>query len=351
MKHKGSSIVIGCFVFICLFVGLGVVAIERSVAYGFLDLDAITSMFSTMYESHNDCHSYLCEAKKYSNNKEYDKAIKYCNKAIKLESDFGPAYGVRASCYAHLGDDDRAIEDCNMAITVSPALSYSYSLRARLLFQRGDYTNALSDCSKAIELAPWESYSYGLRGWIYSQQGEGDKALVDLSKVIEMEPKIYKYYIWRAKVYTNQEQYDEAIADIETTRLLGCKVEYMDLMIANIEIKKGNLQKALERFDAALLVSPESAELLNSKAYLLCTALDAKYRNGAEALRLGKLALKYSTEYNSCNIMDTVACAYAELGQFENAVSIQKKAIKMREGDVELKKHLDFFEAGKPWRE
>jgi hypothetical protein len=57
------------------------------------------------------------------------------------------------------------------------------------------------------------------------------------------------------------------------------------------------------------------------------------------------------------NFLDTLASAYAEVGDFANAVSVQKRALRLIEaaGDAEqiqdARNHLARFEAGRPVRE
>jgi len=54
--------------------------------------------------------------------------------------------------------------------------------------------------------------------------------------------------------------------------------------------------------------------------------------------------------------LDTLAAAYAEAGQYQEAVSTQKRAISLVEKEEkgkdldELEKRLRYYQDGKPWR-
>ena len=59
------------------------------------------------------------------------------------------------------------------------------------------------------------------------------------------------------------------------------------------------------------------------------------------------------TEYKLPHILSTLAAAYAETGDFDNAVKWSSKAVEIgdKEHDEALKKELESYKAKKPWRE
>ena len=69
--------------------------------------------------------------------KDYQKALEYYSKEIKLHPSNARSYRNRAELYAsQLEDLDKALEDYNKAVTVDPEYSYNYEERG--LFYR-DY--------------------------------------------------------------------------------------------------------------------------------------------------------------------------------------------------------------------
>jgi len=101
---------------------------------------------------------------------------------------------------------------------------------------------------------------------------------------------------------------------------------------------------------------PFSDGLHNNYAYLLATSPDEGDRDGAEALRIA-LRVTESTNEPRYDFLDTLASAYAEVGNFENAVRVQQRVLQMIEtvGDGEqiesARNHLAQYEAGRPVRE
>jgi tetratricopeptide (TPR) repeat protein len=99
----------------------------------------------------------------------------------------------------------------------------------------------------------------------------------------------------------------------------------------------------------------ESAEPqdLNELAWLLATSDDPKVRDGSNAVVFAERAVAL-TKRKDPEIMDTLAAAYAEAGQFEKAVTVQKEAVAlMQDGEQrdDLENHLRLFSARIPYRE
>ena len=150
--------------------------------------------------------------------------------------------------------------------------------------------------------------------------GDFDKAISYYSEAIALEPKNPSPYTSRAHSYAKQGKYEEAIKDLETS----------------IEIDS------------------KYARAYNGLAVIYATCRIDKYRNGPKAL---ELALKAVDIDPNAWTYDTLAYAYAENGDFENAVKYQMISNDMlaalgRDEELEIHKmHLDRFMKKMPWRD
>lgn len=91
-------------------------------------------------------------------------------------------------------------------------------------------------------------------------------------------------------------------------------------------------------------------------AWLLATCPQAQYRNGQKALSISQTLLQQGKPDNA-NLLDTLAAAYAETGQFERASEIQQQAINLlpkSHGDNarldRFSQRLQSYQTSKPWR-
>jgi hypothetical protein len=75
-------------------------------------------------------------------------------------------------------------------------------------------------------------------------------------------------------------------------------------------------------------------------------------RDGAEAVTLAQQACEL-TKYKSSDLIDTLAAAYAEAGDFQTAAKWVKRAIELSSdpSDGAYSPHRKNFEQGKAWRE
>ena len=87
---------------------------------------------------------------------------------------------------------------------------------------------------------------------------------------------------------------------------------------------------------------------MNSVAWLMATCPEEKARNGKRAVELAKQAL--DLEKNSANHMDTLAAAYAETGNFEEAVSWQERAVTLNNNDL-YHRRLELYRKKQPYRQ
>ncbi len=96
-----------------------------------------------------------------------------------------------------------------------------------------------------------------------------------------------------------------------------------------------------------------NAQAQNDYAWLLATSKFDELRNGTLALDAANKAV---AKKSSASFLDTLAAAYAELGNFELAVATQQQAIEAISGDEvaiksELEKRLELYQRSQPWRE
>src|SRR5207237_8209927 len=85
---------------------------------------------------------------------ELDRAIENYGLAIRLRSDYAPAYYNRARTYVLKQDEERAIADYDKAIALQPTYEDAYVNRAVLHVSRRDIKSALADLDTAIRLNP-----------------------------------------------------------------------------------------------------------------------------------------------------------------------------------------------------
>lgn len=177
------------------------------------------------------------------------------------------------------------------------------------------------------------------------------KALDHFSELIKSNPTVSAHVI-RANLYLLKGQREEALKDAaEAIRLNPADAEPY-VIRGTIREQKGEHEAALADFDQAIRLAPEQPAAYNSRAWLLATSSDTEHRNAEEAIRSAKIAVELTASKDH-RYMDTLAAAYAEAGQFSEAVKWQSKASDLAPQPVEqyYRAQLELYASGKPYRQ
>lgn len=87
---------------------------------------------------------------------------------------------------------------------------------------------------------------------------------------------------------------------------------------------KGEIKEAIAAWRQTLSFDPDNADALNNIAWVRATAADAELRDGREAMDLAQRAIQNGGE--NPVVLQTLAAAQAELGQFADAVATTERA-------------------------
>ena len=119
---------------------------------------------------------------------------------------------------------------------------------------------------------------------------------------------------------------------------------------------QGRTAEALAHWRDAIELEPNDAHALRRAAWALATSADAAIRNGGDALRFAVRAVELSGGKDT-HVLDTLAAAYAEKGQFADAAltarRAQVRAIEESQPALaeEIKARIALYEADRAFRD
>jgi tetratricopeptide (TPR) repeat protein len=202
----------------------------------------------------------------------------------------------------------------------SPTSSADFRSRGLKYYRDEDYHKAISDFTEALRLDPKSGETYSLRGDAYYDMKKYDKAIEDYTQAIDLDCKSADVFNSRSVAYYDKKEYDKAIKD----------------------------------YTQAIEIDTNCPQAYNNFAWILATCPDDSIRDGTKAIELATRACDLS-KWKNYHTLDTLAAAYAEMGNFEEALKWQNKLFELVGGGKELNKdlarRLRLYEEGKPCRE
>ncbi len=262
----------------------------------------------------------------------------------------------RSESYLGAGNYDRAQADADQAVALAPQDAGTYSTRAEVYYRRGKYDEAIADVSQAMKYTrKKDAELYYHRGFAYAQKRDYGHAIADLNEAERLEPGVLETIEERALVYQAMKQYPLALRDYTRAIKIDPTGYWPYYQRGNVHALRGEHQLALEDFKRAAALAPTDSASANAIAWLLSTCPDAKIRDGKVALKYANQACEL-TSWQDWQLIDTLAAAYAENGNFAEAAVWEQRAIDLMksvtlEEQKQAREQLELYKQGKPYRE
>jgi tetratricopeptide (TPR) repeat protein len=255
----------------------------------------------------------------YEKRREWNSAVADFSTAIWREPTSGAALAERAICYEDQGDTDRAFAEFQDMLRLNPDDARAYALRAELLQMTGQDEPAREAANTAVQLDRKLALPHDVLGRISARKQDLPSADREFDEAERLEPGHVREALGSA--YNFQQNRDYVKTEAEFRQM------------------------------AALF--PRSANAQNALGWFLATCPDRARRNGREAIRYANQACEL-TKWSDAGIIDTLAAAYAEVGDFDNAIKYLTDALakpKQMTGERKhLEQHLVAFKRREPWR-
>ena len=198
-------------------------------------------------------------------------------------------------------------------------------------------------------------YTYYRVGIGYEQRHEYAKAIEEFQRALSEEPRHVESIYLLASCLARLKREQEAIPYARKAAQMAPGSAMVHGLLGGLLSSTGQYREALTHLEAAYAASPGDVSVANNLAWVLATCPEAAYRDGPRALRLAESACK-ATSYKSPPLLDSLAAAYAEVGQFDRAVRTTQQAIEIVRSNPKtstetLASRLELYEAGRPYRE
>jgi tetratricopeptide (TPR) repeat protein len=281
-------------------------------------------------------------------------AVSYFGQRIRANNRDAVALAYRGRAWKEEGDWERALDDLDDAIRLDPGRSAWFRNRGLVYDELREYDQAIRDYDQAIRLDPRDALTYNHRGVAYKAKRDYDQAIRDYSAALHLDAKWSDAYFNRGNAYKARKEFDQAIGDYGEAIRLDPKWSDAYFNRANAYRAKKAYDLAARDYGEVVRLDPEDADALSSLAWLLATCSEERIRDGKKAVAYAAEACEL-TSWKSGYFLATLAAAYAEIGNFEEAIKWQKRALESlsyeREEGDKARQRLQSFADRKPCRE
>jgi Flp pilus assembly protein TadD len=221
--------------------------------------------------------------------------------------------------------------------------------------ERGQLDEAMKEFKLSLQLHPRNASAHRNLGKALAMRGQWVEAEPHFRAALDIKPNDTDALTAYAAALAEHGRPDEAIKLFRAALQIKAEVSTR-LQLAPLLAAAGATAEAIAEFRRAVAAQPDSTEAQNNLAWLLATSADANLRNGAEAVRLAEQACRLTGRKDPA-MLGTLAAAYAEAGEFTNAVAAAEQAIELAQASgngrfAQINRQLmQLYRAGRAYHE
>lgn len=195
----------------------------------------------------------------YSLQKEHESAIKYLEKAIKVDPNFAYAYTLLAHELISTERLDQAMTCFRNAVRLDPTHWNAWCGLGHIFYKNEVYKSAELYYKKALKIAPTNPVLMCQLAVVQHACKRSDAAIDTLTRALLIDPDNALCRFHRATIYSAIDKNKEALAELEELKRLVPKESMVYFLIGKIHKKMGNTHTALMNFSWAMELDPKGA--------------------------------------------------------------------------------------------
>jgi Flp pilus assembly protein TadD len=214
---------------------------------------------------------------------------------------------------------------------------------------------AIEHCRKALEIWPDDPGANNCLGFAQLQKGQVEDAIVHFNTAIEARPDYAPAQNNLGMALYQTGHYEEAVPHFE--RALATDPDLADAHndLGAALVQTGHPDEAIVHYERALELKPDYLGAENNLAWVLATSPKASARDGTRAVDLALKANQLAA--GNLTLLRTLAAAYAEAGQFQEAIKTAQQALELADNAnnaafaSELRREIGLYQAGQAFRD
>jgi protein O-mannosyl-transferase len=225
----------------------------------------------------------------------------------------------------------------NHALAITTNNDMAHNSLGDLFLRRGEFDSAISHFEAALEIRSRTAAAhYNLGGALIentlasalARKGRLSEAIGHYEKAVKLRPDYGDPYFNLGSVLLQQGRIDDAIAQWHKALATQPNDASFHTALGNAFLQRGLRKDAIAEYEHAARISPHDPVARNNLALLLATSFDASIRDGNRAIEVAKQTVQLSGGKDP-RYLRTLAAAYAEIGQFSEAIATAEQAMQI----------------------
>jgi tetratricopeptide (TPR) repeat protein len=296
----------------------------------------------------------------YLDSGKLDEARQEFMTVVQLNPEHAGAYVNLGTIQWRLGDPEGALRYWQRGLQRAPARS-SAAASAHLQIGvlralQGNWDEAIPHLEAALEANPRFADAHDKLGEHLAEQGKLDEALKRFETAALINPRSARFQNHRGSTLLHLGKTDAAVEALTEASRLDSKDYLIRCNLGDALVAQGKPAEALKQYQEALRLNQRWPEEARVGAWSLATNPDANRRSSKRALQLARRVVAVA-EAPTARDLDILAAAFAEAGQFDDAVANAEKALALARANSQaeladqIEKRLMLYRMTKPYRE
>ena len=285
-----------------------------------------------------------------------EEAIVQFREALRIKPDYLNARYNLGNALLAEGRAGDAIAQYREALQIDSGDTLALHNLGLALVKLGRTDEAIAEFQQALKIDPGFAEARDDLATALAKEGSLEEAVAQYREALKADPALAEAHYDLGVIFFQQGLLDEAIAQYHEALRVNPKYAMAQNNLAMALLQQGRTADAIDAAQKALALQPSDLAILNNLAWLLAAAPESRLRDGARAVQLA-LEASRSSGGNSPVILHTLAAAYAQAGQFPDAVQTAQKALQLAKAQSNaalaegLPREIALYEAHHPYEE
>jgi tetratricopeptide (TPR) repeat protein len=252
---------------------------------------------------------------------------------------------------------DEAVPEYQEALRLDPHHPDTHQNLGITWFTLGRLEDAQAEFEEALRLHPRDADAEAMLATVAQQRGNSDAANSWYESALrdaDSQDKKAMTHTRFAEALLAQGRVDRAATQFRAALELNPLDVETVVATADALWAAGREAEAIDALQKGIARIPNVPRLAGALAWRYATSRDARWRNGAEAVRLAEHACQV-TSNTDADLLDTLAAAYAEVGRYADAVRTAGRGLELAGDDwgraADAQQRLSLYRMNQPYRQ